>query len=111
MQGAATNNHWEQVVMAIHTKNSIDRVTTAPLKGCLFIDSEGEGLIIIKGDHNKVLNSYFKNIDWSATELDGLMVTINVDGSNNEFSNNEVYNTGASATVNGQVKNPFFHIM
>ena len=74
------------------------RVYNSTIDRCLFIDTEGEGLIIM-GDNNKVLNSYFKNIDWSATELDGLMVTINVDGSNNEFSYNEVYNTGASATV------------
>ena len=74
------------------------RVHNSTIDSCLFMDTEGEGLIIM-GDNNKVLNSYFKNIDWSATELDGLMVTINVDGSGNEFSNNEVYNTGASATV------------
>ena len=81
-----------------NTKNSIDRVNNSTIEKCLFINSEGEGLII-RGNNNKVLNSYFKNIDWSATELDGLMVTINVDGSNNEFSHNEIYNTGASATV------------
>jgi hypothetical protein len=74
------------------------RVHNSTIESCLFMDAEGEGLLIM-GDNNKVLNSYFKNIDWSATELDGLMVTINVDGSGNEFSNNEVYNTGASATV------------
>jgi hypothetical protein len=74
------------------------RVHNSTIDSCLFMDTEGEGLIIM-GDNNKVLNSYFKNIDWSATELDGLMVTINVDGSGNEFSNNEIYNSGASATV------------
>ena len=74
------------------------KVNNSTIESCLFINSEGEGLII-KGDHNKVLNSYFKNIDWSATQLDGLMVTINVVGYKNEFSNNEIYNTGASATV------------
>jgi hypothetical protein len=74
------------------------RVHNSTIESCLFMDAEGEGLLIM-GDNNKVLNSYFKNIDWSATELDGLMVTINVDGVGNEFSNNEVYNTGASATV------------
>ena len=78
--------------------SSTKEVDNSTIEGCLFIDSEGEGLII-KGDHNKVLNSYFKNIDWSATQLDGLMVTINVVGYKNEFSNNEIYNTGASATV------------
>jgi hypothetical protein len=74
------------------------RVHNSTIDSCLFMDSEGEGLLIM-GNNNKVLNSYFKNIDWSATELDGLMVTINVDGNGNEFSYNEIYNTGASATV------------
>ena len=74
------------------------RVHNSTIDSCLFMDTEGEGLLII-GNNNKVLNSYFKNIDWSATELNGLMVTINVDGNGNEFSNNEIYNTGASATV------------
>ena len=74
------------------------KVNNSTIDSCLFMDSEGEGLLIM-GDNNKVLNSFFKNIDWSATELDGLMVTINIDGNGTEFSNNEVYNTGASATV------------
>jgi len=68
------------------------------IDSCLFINTEGEGLII-NGDNNEVKNSYFKNIDWSATELDGLMVTINIDGTSNQFNNNEIYRTGASATV------------
>lgn len=89
LQGAAPTTLGSSGTKRVHN-STIDR--------CLFIETEGEGLIIM-GDNNKVLNSYFKNIDWSATELDGLMVTINVDGSNNEFSHNEVYNTGASATV------------
>ena len=86
------------VAPTIFGTSGTEEVHNSTIEGCLFIDSEGEGLII-KGDHNKVLNSYFKNIDWSATQLDGLMVTINVVGYKNEFSNNEIYNTGASATV------------
>ena len=86
------------VAPTIFGTSGTEEVHNSTIEGCLFIDSEGEGLII-KGDHNKVLNSYFKNIDWSATQLDGLMVSINVDGYKNEFSNNEIYNTGASATV------------
>lgn len=89
LQGAAPTTLGSSGTKRVHN-STIDR--------CLFIDTEGEGLIIM-GDNNKVINSYFKNIDWSATQLDGLMVTINIDGSNNEFSHNEVYNTGASATV------------
>ena len=73
-------------------------VNNSIIDSCLFINTEGEGLII-NGDNNEVKNSYFKNIDWSATELDGLMVTINIDGTSNQFNNNEIYRTGASATV------------
>ena len=74
------------------------RVDSSTVSGCLFIDSEGEALVVY-GDDNTIKNSYFRNIDWSATELNGLMVSVYVNGNNNKFNNNEIYNTGASATV------------
>ena len=74
------------------------RVDSSTISGCLFINTEGEALVI-KGNNNTVRNSYFRNIDWSATELNGLMVTVFVDGENNTFTENEIYFTGASATV------------
>ena len=75
-----------------------NKVNNSIIDKCLFINTEGEGLII-NGNNNEVKNSYFKNIDWSATELDGIMVTININGTSNQFNNNEIYRTGASATV------------
>ena len=75
------------------------RVDSSTVSGCLFIDTEGEALII-RGDNNTIKkNSYFRNIDWSATELNGLMVSIFIDGTGNTFTGNEIYHTGASATV------------
>ena len=74
------------------------RVDSSTVSGCLFINTEGEALVI-RGNNNTVRNSYFRNIDWSATELNGLMVTVFVDGENNTFTENEIYFTGASATV------------
>ena len=74
------------------------RVDSSTVSGCLFIDTEGEALVVF-GDDNTIKNSYFRNIDWSATELNGLMVSVYVNGNNNKFNNNEIYNTGASATV------------
>ncbi|MFL2611193.1 MAG: BspA family leucine-rich repeat surface protein, partial [Flavobacteriaceae bacterium] len=74
------------------------RVDSSTVSGCLFINTEGEALVI-RGNNNTVRNSYFRNIDWSATELNGLMVTVFVDGENNTFTENEIYYTGASATV------------
>ena len=74
------------------------RVDSSTVSGCLFIDTEGEALVI-RGNDNTVKNSYFRNIDWSATELNGLMVSVFIDGTANTFTGNEIYHTGASATV------------
>ena len=74
------------------------RVDSSIVSGCLFINTEGEA-IVIKGNNNTIKNSYFRNIDWSATELNGLMVSVFVDGTSNTFTGNEIYHTGASATV------------
>ena len=43
------------------------RVDSSIVSGCLFINTEGEALVI-KGNNNTIKNSYFRNIDWSATE-------------------------------------------
>ena len=74
------------------------RVDSSTVSGCLFINTEGEALVV-RGDNNTIKNSYFRNIDWSATELNGLMVTVYFDGTSNTFTENEIYHTGASATV------------
>jgi hypothetical protein len=68
------------------------------IKKCLFENTEGEALRI-KGDNNTVENNYFHHIDWSASDLDGLMVSIYITGDSNTFTKNTVHTTGASATV------------
>jgi hypothetical protein len=65
---------------------------------CLFENSEGEALRI-KGDYNKVENNYFHHIDWSVSQIEGLMVSIFFNGVENIFDNNSIHTTGASATV------------
>ncbi len=65
---------------------------------CLFEYSEGEA-IRIKGDNNTIENNYFHHIDWSASELEGLMVSIYCTGDSNTFTKNTIHTTGASATV------------
>ena len=65
---------------------------------CLFENTEGEALQI-KGDNNTIENNYFHHIDWSASELAGLMVSIYCTGDANTFDNNTIHTTGASATV------------
>ena len=77
---------------------NVARVDSSTVSGCLFINTEGEALVI-RGNNNTVKNSYFRNIDWSATEINGLMVSVFIDGTQNTFTGNEIYYTGASATV------------
>jgi hypothetical protein len=65
---------------------------------CLFENTEGEALRIY-GDGNKIENNYFHHIDWSCSDLEGLMVSIYCVGTSNIFDNNSIHTTGASATV------------
>ncbi len=68
------------------------------IKKCLFENAEGEALVI-KGDSNTIENNYFHHIDWSASDLNGLMVTMYCTGDSNTFTKNTIHTTGASATV------------
>ena len=58
-----------------------------------------EKLLRIKGDRNKIENNYFHHIDWSVSDLNGLMVSIFCTGVETYFYNNTIHTTGASATV------------
>ena len=66
------------------------------IKKCLFENAEGEALVI-RGDNNTIENNYFHHIDWNASDLNGLMVTINCTGNSNTFTKNTIHTTGASA--------------
>ena len=68
------------------------------IKKCLFENAEGEALVV-KGDRNTVENNYFHHIDWSASDLNGLMVTVYCTGDSTTFTKNTIHTTGASATV------------
>jgi hypothetical protein len=68
------------------------------IKKCLFENAEGEALVI-QGDRNTIENNYFHHIDWSASDLNGLMVTIYCTGDSTTFTKNTIHTTGASATV------------
>ena len=51
-------------------------------------------------NNNKIENCYFYHIDYTATDLNGLMTTIQMGGSNNIFRKNTMHKMGASATLN-----------
>ena len=51
-------------------------------------------------NNNTIENCYFYHIDYTATDLNGLMTTIQMGGSNNVFRRNTMHKMGASATLN-----------
>ena len=54
--------------------------------------------------NNTIEDCYFYHIDYTATDLNGLMTTIQMGGSNNVFKNNTMHKLGASATLNLAMK-------
>ena len=50
--------------------------------------------------NNTIDNCYFYHIDYTATDLNGLMTTIQMGGSGNTFKRNTLHKMGASATLN-----------
>ncbi|DAC58981.1 MAG TPA: hypothetical protein D7I03_04765, partial [Candidatus Poseidoniales archaeon] len=52
-----------------------------------------------QSNNNTINNSYFHHIDWSVTDLPGLMVSVFEGGRDFTFSNSTVSLTGASATL------------
>jgi len=51
-------------------------------------------------NNNMIDNCYFYHIDYSSTDLNGLMTTIQMGGSDNIFRRNTMHKMGASATLN-----------
>ena len=50
--------------------------------------------------NNTIEDSYFYHIDYTATDLNGLMTTIQMGGTGNIFRRNTMHKMGASATLN-----------
>ena len=50
--------------------------------------------------NNTIDNCYFYHIDYTATDLNGLMTTIQMGGAGNTFRRNTLHKMGASATLN-----------
>ena len=61
--------------------------------------TDGSALEMYSND-NTIDNCYFYHIDYTSTDLNGLMTTIQMGGSNNVFKRNTMHKMGASATLN-----------
>ena len=66
---------------------------------CAFRYTDGSALEIYSGN-NTIEDCYFYHIDYTATDLNGLMTTIQMGGSSNIFRMNTMHKMGASATLN-----------
>ena len=61
--------------------------------------TDGSALEMYSGS-NKIEECYFYHIDYTSTDLNGLMTTIQMGGSGNIFRRNTLHKLGASATLN-----------
>lgn len=69
------------------------------VKNSAFRYTDGSALEMYS-NNNTIENCYFYHIDYTATDLNGLMTTIQMGGSNNIFRRNTLHKMGASATLN-----------
>ena len=80
-----------------------DKSSRCVVENSAFLYTDGTALEFHGGDtqshNNTINNSYFYHIDWSVSDMPGLMVTILDSGRDNVFSNNTIHLTGASATL------------
>ena len=75
-----------------------NEVHNSILEKCLFEHTDGEAFRVY-GNDNIIENNYLHHIDYTASELEFLMVTVNIKGDNNTFTKNTIHSTGASATI------------
>ena len=96
--------------LGIAGENSDERWTTRMdrCKHCLidssaFLYTDGGAVEMhgaeLQNHNNTINNTYFYHIDWSVSDLPGLMTTVYMGGRDNSFLNSTVHLTGASATI------------
>jgi len=83
-----------QPKMSLFTSSSNSKVSKSA-----FRYTDGSALEMYSGN-NIIEDCYFYHTDYTATDLNGLMTTIQMGGSNNVFRNNTMHKLGASATLN-----------
>lgn len=87
--------HDESTVFLQKNKKSPSYCT---ILNCEFAYTDGHALYMM-GTHNRVENSSFHHIDYSASSIPGLMVSILLEGQNNVFRRNTIHSCAASSTI------------
>ena len=75
-----------------------NKVNNSTFRRNLFVYTDGDALRVF-GDSNKIENNIFQYIDYSVSELPGLMVSFYVNGDKNIFRKNSISDVQASATL------------
>ena len=91
----------------------MDRCSNCLIDNSSFGHTDGSAIefhgTALQSHNNTINNTNFEFIDWSSSDLAGLMVTVFDGGKDNTFSNNSVHRTGASATISIGDAPQFFH--
>ena len=85
---------------------SSNKVNDSKINRCLFEHTDGDALRIY-GDRNTLENNLFQYIDYTASEIPGLMVTIHISGDKNIITKNSIRDVQASATVSPGERSEF----
>ena len=85
---------------------SSNKVNDSKINRCLFEHTDGDALRIY-GDRNTLENNLFQYIDYTASEIPGLMVTIHINGDKNIITKNSIRDVQASATVSPGERSEF----
>ena len=91
----------------------MDRCSNCLIDNSSFAHTDGSAIEFhggaLQSYNNTINNTNFEFIDWSSSDLPGLMVTIFDGGKDHTFSNNTIHRTGASATVSIGDSPQFFY--
>jgi len=81
----------------------MDRCKNCLIDSSAFLYTDGAAIEMhgaeLQNNNNTINNTYFYHIDWSVSDLPGLMTTIYMGGRDNNFHNSTIHLTGASATI------------
>ena len=83
---------------SIGVSGASNKVNNSIFRRNLFAYTDGDALRVF-GDNNRIENNIFQYIDYSVSELPGLMVSFYINGDKNIFTKNSINDTQASATL------------
>ncbi len=93
---------YKRMLGVVDTQPDISLFTASAngtVKNSAFRYTDGSALEMYSGSHT-IEECYFYHIDYTSTDLNGLMTTIQMGGSGNIFRRNTLHRLGASATLN-----------